>query len=174
LKAGWRHVSLTASALKEQTMTDASAIPLSPVAAGPARRSLSRRTIGLAVAVAAGLAALLWTAPDASAVAVRQTDAELVMLLRFMAGVKALLALCALAAAVWRLGYPASPLLTTAYVIGPALMCAAPAVIWQMAHVAAGAALFHGGLVLLLLALYADRGQAPALVKARLLRMHRA
>jgi hypothetical protein len=154
-------------------MTDASAMPATSAAIGPARRSLSRRGIGLAAAIAAGYVALLWTAPDATASALRQTDAELVMLLRFMAVVKALLALFALAAAVWRLGYPASPLLTAAYVLAPALMCAAPVVIWQMAYVATGAEMFHGGLALLLLALFADRGQASDLAKTALMRLRR-
>lgn len=144
-------------------MIDASAMPAISAAIGPARRSLSRRALGLLAAIAAGYAALLLTAPDATASAQRQIDSELVMLLRFMAGVKALLALCALAAAVWRLGYPASPLLTAAYVLAPALMCTAPVVIWRMTNVATGAELFHGGLALLLLTLFADRGQAAEL-----------
>ncbi|WP_322514884.1 hypothetical protein SR870_17920 [Rhodopseudomonas palustris] len=155
-------------------MTDASALPTSAAATHRVHGSASRRAIALIVAAAAIVAALLATLPDATSLAARQSDAELVMLLRFMAAVKALLAVFALGAAVWRLGYPASPALSLIYVIAPALMCAAPVVIWQIAHVGFGAALFHAGFVLLLLALYADRGDAAELAKSAVLRLRRA
>ncbi|MBI5130921.1 MAG: hypothetical protein HZA66_15885 [Rhodopseudomonas palustris] len=155
-------------------MTDASALPRSSAATSPVPGSATRRAIGLLVAAAFVSVASLATSPEASSLAAAQSDAELVMLLRFMAGVKALLALFALGVSVWRLGHPAPLPLTLAYIVAPALMCAAPAVIWQLAHVAAGAALFHGGLVVLLLALYADRGQGTELAKSAALRLRRA
>ncbi|MGP9813194.1 hypothetical protein ACTZWT_16935 [Rhodopseudomonas sp. NSM] len=155
-------------------MTDASALPTSAAAPRRVHASATRRAIALLAVVSAIAVALLASSPEASASAVALSDPELVMLLRFMAGVKALLALFALGVAVWRLGYPTSPALTLAYVTAPALMCAAPVVIWQMAHVAVGAALFHAGFVLLLLALYADRGDATELAKSAMLRLRRA
>ncbi|ABD05202.1 conserved hypothetical protein [Rhodopseudomonas palustris HaA2] len=165
-------------------MTDASALPKSafpkpalPASAAATHRmhgATSRRAVALIVAAAAIIAALVATLSDATSLTAQQADPELVMLLRFMAGVKALLALAALGAAVWRLGYPTSPTLTLGYTLAPALMCAAPVVIWQIAHVGVGAALFHAGFVLLLLALYADRGEATELAKSTVLRLRRA
>jgi hypothetical protein len=154
-------------------MSDASALPALSTTGAPARWTIPRPATALLAAFAAVGAALLASAPDAAST-LATDDAELVMLLRFMAGVKAMLALTALAASVWRLGYPASPLLGAAYIVAPALMCAAPVVIWQVAHVALGAGLFHGGLALLLLALYADRGRTSQLAQATLLRLRRA
>jgi hypothetical protein len=92
------------------------------------------------------------------------------MLLRFMAAVKAVMALAALAAAGWRLGYPASPRLAIAYLGSVGLMGAAPGLIWQIADVAIGAALFHAGLLLLVVALFADRGEVSALAQGTLRR----
>lgn len=155
-------------------MSDAPALSASSAAPQQAHAPTSRGAIALIAAAAAMIVALLASSPDASNLAVRQTDPELIMLLRFMAVVKAALALAALGVSAWRLGHPASPALTLGYSLAPALMCAAPIVIWQMAHVAAGAALFHGGFVVLLLALYADRGQATELAKAATLRLRRA
>jgi len=155
-------------------MTDASAMLALSTAAAPARRSISRPALAIAAAAAMAIATLLLTVPGAATPPVAQADPELTMLLRFMAGVKAMLALAALAAVAWRLGYPASPPLSAAYLLAPALMCAAPVLIWRMAHVAAGAGLFHGGLIVLLIALYADRGNTSALAKTAMLRLRRA
>ncbi|MBB1090339.1 hypothetical protein HUU61_03460 [Rhodopseudomonas palustris] len=155
-------------------MTDASALPTSAAATHRVHGSAPRRAIALLAAVSAIAIALLVSSPDATTRAVASSDAELVMLLRFMAAVKALLALVALGVSVWRLGFPASPALKVAYTLAPALMCAAPVVIWQMADVAFGAGLFHAGFVLLLLALYADRGQAVELAKSAALKLRRA
>jgi hypothetical protein len=149
-------------------MSDVSVGPASYVAAPPLRWSMPRPVVALVAALIAVTAAIL-ASPDAATAARAQSDAELVLLLRFMAGVKALLALAALGAVVWRLGYPASPVTSAAYVLAPALMLAAPLLIWQIAPTALGAGLFHGGLALLLLALFADRGQASELVRRKLL-----
>jgi hypothetical protein len=127
---------------------------------------MSWRALLLLAVIAASGAAWLATPATAVAQATRAIDGELIMLLRFMAAVKAGMALAGMAAAFWRLGYPASPLLATAYVGSVVLMCAAPVLIWQLAHVAIGAALFHAGLALLVVALFADRGGAPALARA--------
>ncbi|WP_276156619.1 hypothetical protein [Rhodopseudomonas sp. BAL398] len=96
----------------------------------------------------------------------QQSGDELTLLLRFMAVVKAVLALGALAAVIWRLGHPASAVIALSYAGSTVLMGAAPVLIWQMAHVAGGAALFHLGLLLLVVALFADRGQVQELAKA--------
>lgn len=138
-----------------------------PISAAGARRAAARRMLAVA---AAAVAVLLAIASAALTPGSPPADAELAMLLRFMAAVKAALALAALAAAIWRLGHPASRPLAAAYALAPAPMAAGAVVIWQLAYVAGGAALFHGGLIVLLLALYADRGDASALVRTRLAR----
>lgn len=149
-------------------MSDVSVEQASYGAAPPLRWSMPRPVVAITAALIAVMAAIL-ASPDATIAARAQSDAELVLLLRFMAGVKALMALAALGAVVWRLGYPASPVLSAAYVLAPALMVAAPLLIWQIAPTALGAGLFHGGLALLLLALFADRGQTSELVRRTLL-----
>ncbi|PZA11602.1 hypothetical protein DNX69_17715 [Rhodopseudomonas palustris] len=154
-------------------MSEASVLNAAHPAAPPLRWSVPRPVLAIAAALIAAAAAVL-TAPDAATAALAQRDTELVLLLRFMAGVKAVLAFAALGAVVWRLGYPAAPLLSAAYVLAPALMVAAPLLIWQIAPTALGAGLFHGGLALLLLALFADRGQASELVRRTLLVRHSA
>ncbi|MGX7741438.1 hypothetical protein [Rhodopseudomonas parapalustris] len=148
-------------------MSDASVLPVSHAAA-PLRWSMPRPVLVIAAALVAAVAAVL-ASPDAATIGLAQRDAELVLLLRFMAGVKSLLALAALGAVAWRLGYPASPFLSAAYVLAPALMVAAPVLIWQIAPTALGAGLFHGGLALLLLAVFADRGRASELARQTLL-----
>jgi hypothetical protein len=91
-------------------------------------------------------------------------DAELVPLLRFMAAVKAGMALLAVALVCWRLRFPMRPGLAAAAIGGAALMAAAPGMIWQMQHMILAAVLFHGGLLLLLGLGWADRdGSAQAL-----------
>ena len=102
------------------------------------------------------------------------SDAELAMLLRFMAAVKAMIALAVLGVTTWRLGHPAPPAVALLYLAAVALMAAAPGVIWQLAHVGVGAGLFHAGLLLFLGALVADRGEATQLVGTALQRARRA
>ncbi|MCG6206418.1 hypothetical protein LPW26_17355 [Rhodopseudomonas sp. HC1] len=155
-------------------MSHAVARSVSSAAPQRAHALSAHRAVALIVAAAAMGVAVLSSWPDARDLAVQPTDAELIMLLRFMAVVKAALALAALGVSAWRLGHPASPALTLGYTLAPALMVAAPIVIWQMAHVALGAALFHGGFVVVLLALYADRGESTELAKAATLRLRRA
>jgi hypothetical protein len=144
------------------------------VAAAARPIAMSWRALALAGVLAADASGWLATAPEAVAQATQSTGAELTMLLRFMAAVKALMALAALAATVWRLGFPASPMLAIAYLGSITLMSAAPPLIWQIAHVALGAALFHAGLLLLVVALFADRGEVSALTGATIRRLRGA
>ncbi|ABD86193.1 hypothetical protein [Rhodopseudomonas palustris] len=139
-------------------MTDASLpAPIAAAASFEARTALPRRASVALIIAGAALAAAFVTPADSVAAAKAQSGDELVMLLRFMAAVKALLALGAAAAVVWRLGHPASAALTLAYTAAAALMATAPALIWHLADVGFGAAMFHAGVVTLLAALYADR-----------------
>ncbi len=84
-------------------------------------------------------------------------DPELAMLLRFMAVVKAAMALGAAALAGWRFGSPVRPALGLGYVAGTASMAAGAGLIWQLGHIGAGALLVHGGLLALAGLAWLDR-----------------
>ncbi|MCK7474017.1 MAG: hypothetical protein MZV49_11975 [Rhodopseudomonas palustris] len=87
------------------------------------------------------------------------------MLLRFMAVVKAVIAIAVLGITTWRLGHPLPIWLGLLYSSGCALMMAGPGVIWHLTAVGSGAALFHGGVLLWLAALAADHDTARTLVQ---------
>jgi len=87
---------------------------------------------------------------------------DLLVLLRFMAGVKAVMALEAVALVAWRMGAPVGVGTAAAYVAASALMAAGPGPIWDMQlwdiqHVAPGAMAMHGGLSALLVMGWMDR-----------------
>jgi hypothetical protein len=112
----------------------------------------------LAAAVVSGVTAGLFAAtPAQTALALSLAEPALTTLLRFMAIVKAAMALGFVALTAWRFGYPVSGRLAAAYIAAAALMSAAPVLIWQMAHVVAGAASFHIGLLLFAGAPWTDR-----------------
>jgi len=83
-------------------------------------------------------------------------DAELVPLLRFMALIKAGMALGAAALTQWRLRREAGVWVAGALVGSTALMMGAPGLIWALTHVVLGAVLFHAGLVVFLVAAARD------------------
>jgi len=93
-------------------------------------------------------------------------DPALTRLLRAMAGIKLLIAAGAAAALYWRLASPVGPWRLTGYVLSGAAMAAGPGLIWNMAHIAAGAALLHGGLAATILLLWRDPGMAARLEQA--------
>jgi hypothetical protein len=100
----------------------------------------------------AGLAGLLLglhTAPP-------RMDAELVPLLRFMAVLKAGMAIGAAALVQWRLQGPAGLPLKLALLGSTALMMFAPGLIWSLNHLIAGAVVFHTGLLIFLVAAARD------------------
>ena len=84
-------------------------------------------------------------------------------LMRFMAFVKALIAMGALAAIAWRIARPTPAATSIAYGLAIAAMAAGTGLIWSL-HAAAGAYAVHGGLAALLLVAAIDRrGWAHAL-----------
>jgi hypothetical protein len=112
--------------------------------------------LALAAAVmtlAGGLAWVLGGGPAAEAAAA--ADPALTGLLRFMAGMKASLALGALGLLGWRLalaGRPA-PRALGGWLLALGLMAAGPVLIWRVGTVGTGALAFHTGLALLVLTL---------------------
>ena len=94
-------------------------------------------------------------------------DVDLARLLRFMALIKAALAVLAGGLVWWRLRLAASPRLATAYIGALALMAAGPGLIWSMTHMIAGAILFHAGLLAFLALGWTDgAGPLPKLLPA--------
>jgi hypothetical protein len=79
-------------------------------------------------------------------------DAALVPLLRFMAVIKAGMAVGAGALVQWRLQGDAGIWLKWSLLGATALMMVGPGVIWGLNHIVLGALLFHAGLVVFLVA----------------------
>jgi hypothetical protein len=104
------------------------------------------------VAATAGLAGVLLGLQSAPP----RMDAELVPLLRFMAVLKAAMAIGAAALVQWRLRGHARVPLKLALLGSTALMMSAPGLIWSLNHLVAGAVVFHTGLLVFLVAAARD------------------
>ena len=102
---------------------------------------------------------------------------DLVLLMRFMAGVKAAMALGAVVLVAWRMGAPMGRGTMTAYVVATAVMAVGPGLIWNMQDVAYGAMAVHGGLSAIMLIAWRDRqgwnGVLGAAVARRRMRLAR-
>jgi hypothetical protein len=115
------------------------------------------RRMALAVAVAMALAA--GAVAGATQASTGVSDADFLILVRFMAFVKALIALAAAALVAWRFGLAIARPLSAAYIASVSLMALAPGLIWYEALLPLASAAFHSGL-LLGLALAAGDGMA--------------
>jgi hypothetical protein len=131
--------------------------------------ALARGLLFLVIAAAAAAGALGVASP-ASSLAVAHAGTELTRLLRFMAVLKAGIAVAAGAAVFWRLGAGVTLPWFAAYAAACAAMAAGPGVIWAMVHVGLGAVLLHGGLLAVILLLWRDSGTAGRLQAILLLR----
>ncbi len=123
----------------------------------PATGSRSGLAILAAVAIISlvvGLAPWDMTASQA----VVQADPDLAKLMRFMAAIKGLMALGALALIGWRFGYDATPRTQLAYLLTGALLMAGTGFIWRIDTVVEGAVAFHLGLGLLIALACLDKG----------------
>jgi len=121
--------------------------------------AVSRGLLILILVAGAGAGALSAAAP-ASSLAVAHAGADLTRLLRFMAVLKAAIAVGAAAAVFWRLGVAASLPWLAAYGVAAGAMAAGPGLIWAMVHVGLGALLLHGGLLMTILLLWRDPATA--------------
>lgn len=129
-------------------------------AAAPAALSVAAprwRAIVLGVAALSLALGFLATPAAEQAAAVQAAGPELTRLLRMMAGLKLAFVAAGLGFAWWRLGHAVRPAMAGAYLASVAAVAVSPGLIWDMAHVAAGAALLHGGLVALLALGWLDR-----------------
>ena len=129
----------------------------------PAARPYWRPALAVAVLGAAAMAFTTQTGPH---------DPELATLLRFMAVVKAGMALGAAALVGWRLGWPVRPATGLAYIAGVSGMAAGAGLIWQLGHVGIGALLVHGGLVALVGLAWLDRAGWDQAASATSVSMH--
>ncbi len=118
---------------------------------GRARRFALAGAGAIALAAGAGIGAIYATAPA--------TDADFLILVRFMAFVKAVMALAAAAIVAWRFGSAIARPLAAAYIVSVSLMALAPGLIWFEALLPLASGAFHSGL-LLGLALAAGDGMA--------------
>jgi hypothetical protein len=118
----------------------------------------------LAVMIGALIAGFLVTGTEAANLAIAQYGAELTRLLRFMAAVKAVIAVAGSGAVLWRLGSAISLPRFAAYALTCAVMATGPGLIWSMSHVALGALLFHGGLFATILLFWNDPAVSARLV----------
>ena len=129
----------------------------------------ARHRFALAAAALGGLAAAgIWS--HGAIVATPPGEPALIMLLRFMAVLKALCAVGAVALAAWRLRRPTPGTLAFGYLAAVALMAASPLLIWDIADLVAGAMLFHAGLLLFAGLAWADGRSWKGLPARRLAR----
>ena len=131
-----------------------------------AARPFPLRVAVAATLIACAAASLFATPADQTAQAIASAGPELTTLLRAMAVLKLALVAGGAWLVDWRLRFPVSPLRGGLYLAGLAMMAAGPGLIWTMAHLVVGAALLHGGLVLLALVLWRDPG-SPAMLARR-------
>jgi hypothetical protein len=143
-------------------VTFATTTPIAPARGAIFTPTLLRAGM-LAIIAAALVAGFAVTGTQATHLAILHDGPALTRLMRFMAGLKAVMVMAASAAVLWRLGAAISLPRLVAYAVTCASMAAGPGLIWGMAHIGLGALLLHGGLFATLLLVWFD----PA-VSARL------
>lgn len=129
----------------------------SPLSRGVSRLGRAPQLTLFAMSCLAFVAGWMAGTSGEAAAALTQMGPELALVLRFMAGVKALFALALVLVAAWRLGHPVTLTAAWFYIGASALMSGAPGLIWTLNHVAAGALAFHAGLLLFLGTAWRDR-----------------
>jgi hypothetical protein len=135
--------------------TAATTSAAAPPQAGTISPTLVRAALLLIIATAL-LAGFFATGGPATTAAVGHDGAALTRLMRFMAVLKAALAVGATVAVLWRLGAAITLPWFGAYALAAAGMAAGPGLIWGMVHVGTGALLLHGGLFASILLLWRD------------------
>jgi hypothetical protein len=121
--------------------------PSAAILAGSRARTLLLVATGV---VASAAVARGYTAGPAS------VEADLGRVLRFMAAMKLAFATAAFAASWWRLGRPAAPWRTLAYVGGPALAASGAILMLSLADLGFAAVTLHAGLLAVLAAALTD------------------
>jgi hypothetical protein len=87
-------------------------------------------------------------------------DADLALLLRGIALIKATMVVGALGVLWWRFGLPLSGRVAAGYLAGAAIISGATMMIWQLTFIGAAALAFDGGALILLVLALRDRQSA--------------
>lgn len=124
--------------------------------------TMTRALFVLLIGAAATVGVLSTDAGRAHAAAA-EAGADLTRLLRLMTLIKAALVAIAVGAALWRLGWPVSPIRFAIYACAGATMVAGPGLIWGMAHIGLGALLMHTGLAATVVLLWRDPAVSGAM-----------
>ena len=125
------------------------ALAPSPVPVATPVRLRAALCLGVALAAVVGLV-LGDPAPRLAA------DPELALLLRGMAGIKAVLLLGALALLAWRFARPVPTSFAAIYLAGACIMAGATALIWQLTALPLAAVAFHAAEISVLVAAWRD------------------
>jgi hypothetical protein len=103
-----------------------------------------RRTLLASVVILAAMTGVIaghLSAPDTTA------DADLTLLLRFMALMKAAIVLAAAGLVAWRFGSELPSRLAAGYIAAVGLMALSPGLIWSQSSLTLASAFFHSGLL---------------------------
>lgn len=103
-----------------------------------------RRTILASVVTLAAITGVIaghLSAPGANA------DADLTLLMRFMALMKAAIVLAAAGLVAWRFGFELPSRLAAGYIAAVGLMALSPGLIWSQSSLTLASAFFHSGLL---------------------------
>jgi hypothetical protein len=124
----------------------------STVAASPANVPLLRSGLVLGCAVAIGIAA--WLGDPSSYL---QADPALARLLRGMAVIKGMIAIAAVGAVFWRLGWRVSKAGAAAYLVSSWALTGSTMIIWQLSFIVPAALVFHAAALSMLLVSWRER-----------------
>jgi hypothetical protein len=113
---------------------------------------LLRSGLVLGCAIAIGIAA--WVGDPSGYL---QTDPALARLLRGMALIKGLIAIAAVGAVFWRLGWPVSRRGAAAYLASSWVLTGSTMIIWQLSFIVPAALLFHAAALTMLLVSWRER-----------------
>lgn len=132
-----------------------------PIAAAPSARAAGPWRPARLALVLLTAAALLGTAAVAVRAPAAAVEPDLARVIRFMALIKGVFALAALAGCVWRLARPAAPWRTAIYVAGPPAMAAGALALGTLHGPGLAAAALHLGLFGVLAAALTDSEFLP-------------
>jgi hypothetical protein len=133
-----------------------SMIAIAPACDTERAATVTRRRLGLALVVLISASWGLTQAVSDFGSTHETHDLELVHLLQFMAVVKLGVAVLVATLVGWQMSAPLSGWMAAGGTLASGLMIGAPGLIWSGSHVAAGAAMFHAGLVLFVILAWAQ------------------
>lgn len=125
---------------------------------GPSRRGVADVTRVSGVLIAAVVASVAAGAALGVSIGSQSADPDLALVVRFMAFVKAALAMGAAGLVYWRLQSPLSPARAYGYIAAAALMAFSPGLVWFTAWPMLASIAFHGGLLSGLVLAFRDDG----------------